>query len=455
MAPSPDDPRNPFESFRRFADEQMSSLTRIITGDPRKVQPSKPSESSGSDADVDLPWIVQAMSEEARRRYREVQREMNKHRLECETAAMERQAAHNDAQARCPYRPADQEVPRNTQRPSADPAQQEGRNPVYPHFPTSEAFGHDNEDESGFDGLLAWPLRYLFTSSYSPLYLEKQRPFEDQGPRWRHAFEDLIAVQSGMGMEDYDPSKSKLCTTHWLNSMMNRGVFGRGHVQSQEPGKFHELRIGGISFILGPVPDFTEQRVTRLLQGLAQNEKVRSLGEEADKEADEEDGDDNADKDDEDFCDDEDDVEEDEDGEEVMTELDLYGRMMPGSKRRLFGGPFLEHLASQAFRQESSIEEKAVSPTRQGKDGIPSLVSTLTTTERTTLPDGSIHTKMVLKKRFADGREESTETTHTAKDQQTTLIRKLVEKAKAEALTDHTVNKVQNPEKKSKGWFWS
>lgn len=44
----------------------------------------------------------------------------------------------------------------------------------------------------------------------------------------------------------------------------------------------------------------------------------------------------------------------------------------------------------------------------------PSIISTLTTTERRQLPDGTVTTKTVLKKRFADGTEESSEQTDTS-----------------------------------------
>ncbi|KAF2125305.1 hypothetical protein P153DRAFT_324478, partial [Dothidotthia symphoricarpi CBS 119687] len=47
----------------------------------------------------------------------------------------------------------------------------------------------------------------------------------------------------------------------------------------------------------------------------------------------------------------------------------------------------------------------------------PSILSTMTTTERSVAPDGTVTTKMVLKKRFADGREESSETVHTQRGQ--------------------------------------
>ena len=43
----------------------------------------------------------------------------------------------------------------------------------------------------------------------------------------------------------------------------------------------------------------------------------------------------------------------------------------------------------------------------------PSVLSTLTTTERTTDPDGTVRTRVVLKKRFSDGTEENKETVHT------------------------------------------
>ena len=86
----------------------------------------------------------------------------------------------------------------------------------------------------------------------------------------------------------------------------------------------------------------------------------------------------------------------------------------------------------------------------------PSLTSTLTTTERNTLADGSVHTKIVLKKRFADGREESTETVHT------TYGSPVENRGNAKAFL---LGEAQDPPSKKgegiaqqarkKGWFWS
>ncbi|KAL9033766.1 MAG: hypothetical protein Q9214_007354 [Letrouitia sp. 1 TL-2023] len=47
------------------------------------------------------------------------------------------------------------------------------------------------------------------------------------------------------------------------------------------------------------------------------------------------------------------------------------------------------------------------------QEEVPRVISTITTTERSTLPDGTVHTKLFLKKRFANGGEESTESIYT------------------------------------------
>ncbi|KAF2865723.1 hypothetical protein BDV95DRAFT_506347 [Massariosphaeria phaeospora] len=80
----------------------------------------------------------------------------------------------------------------------------------------------------------------------------------------------------------------------------------------------------------------------------------------------------------------------------------------------------------------------------------PSILSTLTTTERTVAADGTVTTKVLLKKRFADGREESSETVQTQRGQA----------ADAQAQDPwRAVRGAQHPpapvQKEKKGWFWS
>lgn len=69
----------------------------------------------------------------------------------------------------------------------------------------------------------------------------------------------------------------------------------------------------------------------------------------------------------------------------------------------------------------------------------PDVLSALSTTQTTRLPDGSVTTKVVLKKRFRDGREEVNESVHTYLEEQ------------GEAEKERRDDKA---ERSGKGWFW-
>jgi hypothetical protein len=89
-----------------------------------------------------------------------------------------------------------------------------------------------------------------------------------------------------------------------------------------------------------------------------------------------------------------------------------------------------------------------------------SIVSTMTTTERRTLPDGTVETKRVLKKRFADGREESNESverqTSPYSNPRSTVSKPLESEITTAARQDkQTQTDVkENPRPKRSGWFW-
>ncbi|KAF2648136.1 hypothetical protein K491DRAFT_613332 [Lophiostoma macrostomum CBS 122681] len=85
-----------------------------------------------------------------------------------------------------------------------------------------------------------------------------------------------------------------------------------------------------------------------------------------------------------------------------------------------------------------------------------SILSTLTTTERTIAPDGTVTTKVVLKKRFADGREESSETLHTQRGQGVNGPVAISDQMSNNK--DRTLAEPENLRKSAgnkKGWFWS
>jgi hypothetical protein len=96
-------------------------------------------------------------------------------------------------------------------------------------------------------------------------------------------------------------------------------------------------------------------------------------------------------------------------------------------------------------------------------DTRPSLLSTLTTTERTVAPDGTVTTKVVLKKRFTDGREESSETLHTQRSQDEDANAHKADPWKAndtrilakENAADQREHQNVEKEKRKSGWFWS
>ena len=138
-----------------------------------------------------------------------------------------------------------------------------------------------------------------------------------------------------------------------------------------------------------------------------------------------------------------------------VTELDLYERFLgtqypqatscsPAPARTSDVKP----TTSQALA--ASTPADAPTPT-------PAIISTLTTTERNVFPDGSAHTKVVLKRRFADGREESTETVHTshgahaegqgsAKPFSAGEVKDASKKEALEGIAQQA---------KKRGWFWS
>lgn len=88
---------------------------------------------------------------------------------------------------------------------------------------------------------------------------------------------------------------------------------------------------------------------------------------------------------------------------------------------------------------EKGNSQPAILPTSGQTDSIrPQVLSTLTTTRTTRLPDGSVKTEVVLKRRFSDGHEETQESTQMSFDQPTT-----------------STAGDSGPSENKKGWFWS
>jgi hypothetical protein len=113
-----------------------------------------------------------------------------------------------------------------------------------------------------------------------------------------------------------------------------------------------------------------------------------------------------------------------------------------------------QHGRQLGLRDSSATELDAYEHLLQKPENVaneagPSILSTLTTTERSVAPDGSVTTRVVLKKRFADGREESTETVHTQRGQESDP-RETARRGVAPKLEGG-----RDQDKKRSGWFWS
>ncbi|KAI4731891.1 hypothetical protein E4T49_00045 [Aureobasidium sp. EXF-10728] len=92
----------------------------------------------------------------------------------------------------------------------------------------------------------------------------------------------------------------------------------------------------------------------------------------------------------------------------------------------------------------STSNNSALSTSSSAKDETekPSVISVMTTTEMRTMPDGSVYTKRVLKKRFSDGTEENREEESTGQPDS--------ESKSASGDGEHELQE----KKAGAGWFW-
>ncbi|KKK13710.1 hypothetical protein ARAM_000839 [Aspergillus rambellii] len=461
--PFPDDGK-PFDALRRFADEQISSMLQSVMGIPSLVSPPRTDH-----------WPI--FTEE--QNYQDAQQ---RHRQEQSNDLKERSDSSSNPESQGPTRPGNYSADSSRARWSEfeTPAPTRGR--------PSDMFDIDMFFDSFFDRFwfddyvssrffhpyarppfsnvlsansAAWPVPYLMFSPYSPLHLERQAHYHshrDRGvfsslmtslslssecdpeePQWREAFEDLLRLENGKPMLDREPGVTTKPESgkEWLHSLVKRGSLGD-----------HWKYVAGTE--AQPWSTITFERPERV-----QDRPYQPQGEDLRASAKTE-------------------VLADEAESEPLTELDLYERFLSdieARERDFFHGthesPMLRLLLHDRrrcqderehdddtenwlelvsggnkssvpdFVQESSSEAPAATPTPEDSY----VVSTQISTERVRLPDGSIQTKTVNTKRFADGREETNESTEvvnpprrdqTSPDKQETMA----------------------TEQKKNGWFW-
>ena len=371
MQPVDEKLANPFVAFRHFADEQMSSLLRSVIGLPSVFHSSSSKFQASADDDF---WLQDA---------RELRRHLARESEEAAEIVCIFERAFDDAHKSVqgesrntpsPYEPAGLEMLYRTKEPPLDPTSP----PVVPFHSTPYLFSIFSRSALGrseLGTLPLWPVVYAASSPYSPLWLEHQEPLHTQGNKWRNAFEDLVALQSGNLMPKKDARREYEDGVSWMNSMIERGFFGSRW----------QVTDGQRQTLQQPLAAATTT-ATRLPHDVEENE---------------------------------------------VAELDRYERF----------------LGAQYSSPPSNFAPKNYS---QG------LISTITTTERNKLPDGSMQTKVVLKKRFSDGREESTETLHTGYDSQQPRPKDMMSDCLAiKGPISQSESKPEVKELKRRGWFWS
>ena len=390
---------NPFVAFRRFADEQMSSLMNSVAGFSSTL--GFPTESSRSFLKDYESWLKD-MREQGQRLDDEEQEARGIVDLYRKARSEGDESEPNDERPlKCPYL---SEEPTDSQDGIASTTR---KGLLWPRPRDEES----DTDQTTCPSPIAVPVAYMLSSPFSPFHLEavmpEEIPFWEEGAEWRHAFEDLLAVQSGNDMpeERYrffsDEEEGSPGDHAWIRSLIQKGY------------------LAGWDGKKSRQPDSTDAEESLANIKMALKEKLRGH---------------------------------------------------PGDN---------EECGYDAIRSTSKTHKK----TRTNDDAYdapaqqppltrpkPDILSTLTSTECVRSVDGTVHTRVVLKKRFADGREESTETEHTShpgdparepqQQQQQSQPRsspasQVISSSKAshKSIADQAKAKADDGQKK--GWFWS
>ncbi|KAI9933260.1 hypothetical protein ASPWEDRAFT_115517 [Aspergillus wentii DTO 134E9] len=441
---------NPFVAFRRYADEQISSMLQSVMGLPSMASP--PSSSH---------WDVFA----------------NDHRFNDPNTRQRQNGDGSEGEYPTGSGAGDQTQgsTSNNDKPSSTSSRSrwsEFESPWHTHHHhygwhhnsgPIDLFGLDSFfNRSWFDDHLpsafrlfhphhllfpdmwdeempGWPVTYLMFSPYSPLQLERNRGHHNRGvfssimsslsasdrdssqdpaePQWREAFEDLLRLENGKPMLDREPAAASRKETPkgWLEGLVKRGSLGDQWKLNPVADENSSIMNGRMAF--GKSDDRESSRDVKEPKDIAD---VESTADEKDLGA--------------------------------MTELDMYERFLQDveSREREFSrefsaSPMLRFLLEdrQRYKDElaeykrkgtsaedadtekwlelasggnnNSVSEVAAQQTAlnpsssEASVSQPQVISTRTSTERIRLGDGSVKTRTVQTKRFADGREESNE----------------------------------------------
>jgi hypothetical protein len=271
--------------------------------------------------------------------------------------------------------------------------------------------------------------RFLQNSIYSPINLETDPNLRVYGSHWRQAFSDLINATEGHPMATNDEllrirSQS---AEEWYRNFLRTWSYKYHEKMIQR--RFESTWPESLPFplrILHPREldaEFREHE--KMLQA------ARSLNRAA--------------------IEDEESYKNGSAPKNEYTELDMYEHWSQDEQEH-------EHDTSVSTNYQSSPNNSTQTST-QTTSPASSIISTMTTTHKVTLPDGSVRTHRVLKKRFADGHEESNETEEIEpptgnRPNQGKILGELHDAQTKQEKTDGP-ERSKEQERKRGGWFWS
>ncbi|KAJ5280314.1 hypothetical protein N7478_005686 [Penicillium angulare] len=486
---------NPFVAFRRFADEQVSSVLQSITGLPSSINP--PQSDNWTIFTDDRGYKNMAFRHRTGTN-NAVERESNQN-ADNSTPGDRTDPSNNnnDQKTARPWQQSSippEDAGRTSQPPSRNSRYDEQRpsdffgldsffqNLEHHFLPFASSFFHPHHnfflsDMFSDDNSSTWPFSYIMLSPYSPLHLERQAQYRAVGeggvfssimsslkfdsepesardptePRWREAFEDLIRLENGKPLLDRNSTpfaQIRENGSEWIHGLVKRGSLGEQwkYVSGTDNNPWTGIIFTGHSQDGHEVPE-TEKR------SLEQAPAIR-------------------------------------DEKEAESELEMYERFLQDIEarelefsREIASSPLLRALLEERQRRRDVFEKfesgffsedeyskddteswldlvsggnrKSVPETEEPVTSTPTaavegkpvesefgnvtarVISTMIRTERTRLPDGSIQVKKVQTKRFEDGREEtesSEETSHSSRN--------------GEAQSG------ENESKPKTGWFW-
>jgi hypothetical protein len=306
---------------------------------------------------------------------------------------------------------------------------------------------------------------YLLFDEYSPLHLEEEAGFDAS---FRKRFEDLVRIQGGKDMTSLPQQESGSTKVEWLAKMSALLEEGESKKEISWPARQQHLLNQSSA-----VSDFWAS-------GPRNYEEVRQFKEKLRAESDPE-------------------IEAALDAEVVARDpateaaapqddefwsatMQMIDKEMEAMSEFERSGPHTEEEYHEWIRKFNESEdpelEAAVMAEEKRRDAAtaaspyankprPSAVSTtaaeasnilstLTTTTRHVAADGTVVTKTVLKKRFADGREEteSEETTQEG-DPGLARLRHWQQERLSEKEREEQGSKIVREAKKGGGWFWS